>query len=67
MGLFSKIKRSVKKTANTVKKTAISQAKKRGRKILKKAVIAGAATGAGFVGGPVAAGLIAKTTQEVLK
>lgn len=67
MGLFSKIKRGVKKAANTVKKTAINEAKKRGRRILKKAVVAGAATGAGFVGGPVAAGIIGKATHEVIK
>ncbi len=81
MGWTSFIKRKVKKATRRVTKTVASRAKsvariarrkatsavkKHGRSLLKKAVIAGSAAGAGYFTGPVGASAAAKLTSGVL-
>ncbi|WJG10770.1 hypothetical protein [Aliiglaciecola sp. LCG003] len=73
MSLFSKIKRianKAKHTATGIGRTAArrasSTAQKHGRKLLKRAVIAGVASGGTAFGGPIAGATLAKLTRGVL-
>ncbi len=73
MGLFSKVKRMANKAKRKASRVgrgvvrgATNTAKRHGRKLLKRAIIAGVATGGTAFAGPVAGATLAKLSTEVL-
>ena len=81
MSFFRKLKRAASKAANSARKQVVKRAKgagrvvarrasnvakKHGRKLLKRAAVAGVAAGGSFFAGPVAGATLAKLTNEAI-